>query len=152
MSILQIISFLISWIHCMENKTISENQALHVCKICCAVQIIFAVLECACFCHLCIPNYLQFNSRVIKNGKILFHSQAGVYIIFIAWYAWLLFGLLMVYIYSEKTSRNKFWNLIFCTTILISINFLNGIARDVSALVKSACNILNLQHWCIMDQ
>ena len=152
MSVLQIILFLISWIHCMENKTISENQALHVFKICCAVQIIFAVLECACFCHLFNSNYLQSNSRVVKMEKILFHSQAGVHIIFIAWYAWLIFGMLIVYIYSNKTSRNKFWNLVFCTTILISINFLNEIARDVSALVNLACNILNFQHWCIMDK
>ena len=72
LSVLQIILFLISWIHCMENKTISENQALHVFKICCAVQIIFAVLECACFCHLFNSNYLQSNSRVVKNGKNTF--------------------------------------------------------------------------------
>ena len=144
MLVLQIISFLISWIHCTENKTISENQTILVCEIYCLVQIMCTVFWCACFCHLCRPNYLQSNSRVIKNGRILFHSQAGAYIIFIVWYAWLLFGLLMVYIYSKKTSRNMFWNLIFCTTVLISINFRNGIARDVSEVMKLACDILHL--------
>ena len=86
-SVLQIISFLISWIHCTENKTISENQTILVCEIYCLVQIMCTVFWCACFCHLCRPNYLQSNSRVIKNGRILFHSQAAAYIIFIAWYA-----------------------------------------------------------------